>query len=224
MLQAQAAHSAGKLESESAIKEKQEEINRLEARISQLELELTKQKELVQKLESDLNAQKGANQQLVQDLQQQREMLARSPPSPSKDRKRPNAIPVEPVANAVVVGHTITPEALAQHRAEVARLEEQLEEERRMRRDMSIEINNIRAAAKEGKLDLDFAAATASTKSIPDNISEISGSEIDRNEVQSEVETELRYVNIFQRHVTASQFDHPILLLESSNNSCALVT
>jgi len=192
MLQAQAAHSAGKLESESAIKEKQEEINRLEARIAQLESELAKQKELVQKLESDLDAQKGANQQLVQDLQQQREMLARSPPTPSKDRKRANAIPVEPVANAVVVGHTITPEALAQHRAEVARLEEQLEEERRMRRDMSIEINNIRAAAKEGKLDLDFGAATASTKSIPDNISEISGSEIDRNEVQNEVEPEIR--------------------------------
>lgn len=199
MLQAQAANSAGKAESENAIREKQEEISRLEARIAQLESELARQKGIVQKLESDLDAQKGANQRLVQDLKFQKEMLAKSPPTPSKDRKfmRSNsAVPSEPTVDAVVIGHTITPEALAQHRAVVARLEEQLEEERRMRREMSMEINTVRAAVKEGKIDLDLGAATASTKFISDNISEISGSEIDRSELQSEMEPEMRYVNI----------------------------
>jgi hypothetical protein len=85
----------------------------------------------------------------------------------------------------VVIGHTITPEALAMHRAEVARLEEQLEEERRVGRAARIEVKHLKAAiADKGMTDF-----TASTE-ISDNLSEISGSEYQ----QSDLEPDTRYV------------------------------
>ncbi len=214
MLQAQAASDADKVKSKKAIAEKQEEINRLEACIAQLEGELEKEKESVKRLENDLTVQKGDNARLSQDLQYQKEMAlalrgASTPAKHSRNlsgtevQKAPgkharhfsanelaSAVPAEAVVDAVVVGHTITPEALAQHRAEVARLEEELEEERRMSRAARIQINNLRAAiANKGSMDV-----TASTETISDNLSEMSGSEIDRSDVPvlSELDAQLR--------------------------------
>jgi myosin heavy subunit len=210
MLQAQAASDAGKVQSEKAIAEKQKEIDRLESRIKQLEVELSKEKENVKKLENDLNVQRGSNQRLSHDLQYQKELLSRAPPSSpggqaskkhtrafssdgiedtaSKTHSRAvsaNASIPEPLVDAVVIGHSITPEALAMHRAEVARLEDQLDEERRVGRAARIEVKNLRAAmADKGMTDF-----TASTE-ISDNVSEISGSE----HQQSELEPETRYV------------------------------
>ena len=212
MLQAQAASDAGKVQSEKAIAEKQKEIDRLESRIKQLELELAKEKENVKKLENDLNVQRGSNQRLTQDLQFQKEMVSRPPPSSpggppvSKTHTRAfssavvedtvskahtravsaNAfVPAEPLVDAVIVGHTITPEALAVHRAEVARLEEQLEEERRIGRAARIELKHLRTVIADNVTDF-----TASTE-ISDNLSEISGSE---HYQQSDMEPETRYV------------------------------
>jgi hypothetical protein len=212
MLQAQAASDAGKVQSEKAIAEKQKEIDRLESRIKQLELELAKEKENVKKMENDLNVQRGSNQRLSQDLQFQKEMVSRAPPSSpggppvSKTHNRAFSsafvedtvskahtravsanvfVPTEPLVDAVVVGHTITPEALAVHRAEVARLEEQLEEERRIGRAARIEVKHLRTAIA-GK-GTDFTASTE----ISDNLSEISGSE---HYQQSDMEPETRYV------------------------------
>ena len=74
MLQAQAASDADKVKSKKAIAEKQEEINRLEARIAQLEGELENEKENVKRLENNLNVQKEDNTRLSQDLQYQKEM------------------------------------------------------------------------------------------------------------------------------------------------------
>lgn len=214
MLQAQAASDADKVKSKKAIAEKQEEINRMEARIAQLEGELENEKESVKRLENDLTVQKGDNARLSQDLQYQKEMAlalrgASTPAKHSRNlsgtevQKAPgkharnfsanelaSAVPAEAVVDAVVVGHTITPEALAQHRAEVARLEEELEEERRMSRAARIQINNLRAAiANKGSMDV-----TASTEIISDNLSEMSGSEIDRSDVPvlSELDAQLR--------------------------------
>lgn len=135
----------------------------------------------------------------MQDLQYQKELVARSPQISENVRKHSRAqsagqsVPAEPIAEAVVVGHTITPEALAMHRAEVARLEAQLEEERRMRHSASREINSLRSAL-EGKGDYD---GTASTKFISDALSEVSGSEIDRSDVPvpSDVDPAMRYVH-----------------------------
>ncbi len=215
MLQAQAASDADKVKSKKAIAEKQEEIDRLEARIAHLEVDLEKEKENVKRLENDLNVQKGDNARLSQDLQYQKEMAMalRGASTPTKHarnlsgnelQKAPSGkhsrnfsanelvstVPAEAVVDAVVVGHTITPEALAQHRAEVARLEEELEEERRMGRAARIQIKNLRAAiADKGSMDV-----TASTEIISDSLSEMSGSEIDKSDVPnpSELEPQLR--------------------------------
>ena len=198
MLQAQAASDAGKVQSEKAIAEKQKEIDRLESRIKQLELELAKEKENVKKLENDMNVQRGSNQRLSQDLQFQKEVSkthtralssAVVGDTVSKAHTRAvsanAAVPTEPLVDAVVVGHTITPEALAVHRAEVARLEEQLEEERRIGRAARIEVKHLRTAIA-GK-GTDFTASNE----ISDNLSEISGSE---HYQQSDMEPETRYV------------------------------
>lgn len=200
MLQAQAATDAGKAESEKIIKEKEREVKQLESRVSQLERELANEKELVQKLEKELDEQKENNRRTMQDLHYQKELVARSPQISENARKHSRAqpagqsVPAEPIAEAVVVGHTITPEALAMHRAEVARLEAQLEEERRMRHAASREINSLRSAL-EVKGDYN---GTASTKFISDTLSEVSGSEIDRSDVPvpSDVEPAMRYVHL----------------------------
>jgi myosin-5 len=198
MLQAQAASDAGKAENKKAIEEKEEEIKKLEIRVSQLERELANEKEFVQKLEKELAAQKENNHRIVQDLQYQKELLAKSPQVSEQARKHSRAqstgIPAvtEPLAEAVVVGHTITPEALAMHRAEVARLEAQLEEERKMRHAASREIRSLRSAL-EGKGEYD---ATASTKFISDTMSEVTESEMDRSDVANlnDIEPEMRCV------------------------------
>eukprot|EP00584_Thalassiosira_punctigera_P008237 CAMPEP_0172544582 /NCGR_PEP_ID=MMETSP1067-20121228/14701_1 /TAXON_ID=265564 ORGANISM="Thalassiosira punctigera, Strain Tpunct2005C2" /NCGR_SAMPLE_ID=MMETSP1067 /ASSEMBLY_ACC=CAM_ASM_000444 /LENGTH=1608 /DNA_ID=CAMNT_0013331167 /DNA_START=385 /DNA_END=5211 /DNA_ORIENTATION=+ len=188
MLQAQAASDAGKAKSDKAIAEKQKEIDALEDRIKDLEAELEQEKENVKKLENDLIAQKENGQLLSHDLKYQKTMVQQGASSPaplqskssrgSASNAAPAVVPAEKVVNAVVVGHTITPEALAQHRAEVARLEEQLEEERKMSRAARIEVKNLRTAIADKGLDL-----TASTDLISDNVSEISGSELDKNDL-----------------------------------------
>jgi len=199
MLQAQAASDAGKAESVKAVAEKQREIDALEARIKALEAELAKEKENVKKLENDLNVQNRNTQMLAQDLEFQKAMVSQGSSSPTPLQRKSarsstvSAAPAEAVVDAVVVGHTITPEALAQHRSEVARLEEQLEEERRMSRAARIEVKHLRAAvADKGVLDV-----TASTEFISDNVSEISGSEIDRSDIPgaNDLEPQMRYVS-----------------------------
>lgn len=197
MLQAQAASDAGKAESAKAVAAKQKEIDALEARIGVLEAELAREKENVKRLEDSLNAQNLKNQQLSQDVQDQKTNVPVSP-SPMQRRSIQRStvvesatVPAEKVVDAVVVGHTITPEALAQHRAEVARLEEHLEEERRMSRAARIEVKNLRSAIANNKGMMDV---TASTEFISDNVSEMSGSELDRSDVPSvsDVEPQMR--------------------------------
>ena len=221
MLQAQAASDAGKAESEKAVEEKQKEIDALEARIAVLEAELEKEKENVKKMENDLNVQKESNKRLSQDLQYQKELVAQAPQTPmhrkhsrgkslnedlaapasplpqSAAHERVASAPAEQLVDAVVIGHTITPEALAQHRAEVARLEEQLEEERRMGRTARIEVKNLRAAMADKGVS--SAEVTASTYEISDAISEMSGSEMDASDIPhpSDVGPHARYVHLF---------------------------
>ena len=199
MLQAQAADKAGKAESEKAIAEKQKEIDRLEARIAELEAELDAEKENVKRLEDDINVQKTNNKRLSESLEYQKELAARAPAgstSPVPHQRKHSrgssgtAVPTEKVVEAVVVGATVTPEALAMHRAEVARLEEQLEEERRMSRAARIEVKNLRAAMVD-KGVVDFTASTE----ISDNVSEMSGSEMDRSDIPPPSELDsMRYV------------------------------
>jgi len=176
MLQAQAANDAGKEKYEKAIKEKQAEIDRLEARIAQLEAALAKEKENVLKLENDLASQKEGNRKLTSDLQYQKEKAAQTP---MRRKQSSDGVKAEQLAEAMVIGATVSSEDLAQHHAEVARLEEELEEERKMSRAMRIQIKNLRSSmADKGVVDV-----TASTDYISDAVSEMSGSEMDTSDV-----------------------------------------
>jgi myosin-5 len=192
MLQAQAANDAGREKSEKAIKEKQAEIDRLEARIAQLEAALAKEKENVQKLENDLAAQKEGNRRLTADLQYQKEKVA-STQTPKHRKQASGSAKAQQLAEAVVIGATLSSEDLAQHHAEVARLEEELEEERKMSRAMRTQIKNLRASmADKGVVDV-----TASTDYISDAVSEISGSEMDTSDIPDPSEVEqVRYVQL----------------------------
>jgi len=213
MLQAQAASDAGKVESVRAVAEKQKEIDALEARIASLEAELAQEKENVKKLENDLNAQEGSSQSLSQDLQYQKKIVPQGSASSTPMKRQhsrgasSNAVSVETVVDAVVVGHTITPEALAMHLAEVARLEEQLEDERRMSRAARIEVKNLRAAI----VDKGVVDVTASTE-LSDNVSEISVNEIDRSDV-GEMEPQMRLVFLLAFVIIALFFGIVMMVL-----------
>ena len=193
MLQAQAANDAGKEKYEKAIKEKQAEIDRLEARIAQLEASLAKEKENVQKLENELASQKEGNRKLTSDLQYQKEKVAQTP---MRRKQSSDGVKAEQLAEATVIGATMSSEDLAQHHAEVARLEEELEEERKMGRAMRIQIKNLRSSmADKGVVDV-----TASTDYISDAVSEISGSEMDTSDVPDPSDVEqVRYVQLLSQ-------------------------
>lgn len=192
MLQAQASNTADKEKSEKAIKEKQAEIDRLETRIAQLESALAKEKENVKKLENDLASQKEGNRRLTADMQYLKEKVA-STQTPMHRRAKSGSAKAQQIAEAVVVGASLSAEELAHHHAEVARLEEELEEERKMSRAMRIQIKNLRASmADKGVVDV-----TASTDYISDAVSEISGSEMDTSDLPDPSEVEqVRYVHI----------------------------
>jgi len=191
MLQAQAANDAGKEKSEKAIKEKQDEIDRLESRIAQLEAALAKEKKKVQKLENNLSSQKEGNRKLTSDLQYQREKTA-TVQTPMRRKHSSEGVTAEQLAEAVVIGATVSSEDLAQHHAEVARLEEELEEERKMSRAMRTQIKNLKSTiADKGVVDV-----TASTDYISDAVSEISGSEMDTSDVPDPSEVEQARSNL----------------------------
>ena len=198
MLQAQSASDASKAENKKTIKEKEKEIEKPESRVSQLEQELANEKEFVQKLERELAEQKENNHKTIQELQYQKELVAKSSAVSETSRKHNQAqspepvVSSEPLAEAVAVGQTIPPEALAVHRAEVARLEAQLEEERKIHLAASLEIKSL-CFALEGKGDYDI---NTPTKFISDNMSEVTESKVDRSDFANldNVSTEIRCV------------------------------
>ena len=196
MLQAQASNSADKEKSEKAIKEKQAEIDRLEGRIAQLEAALAKEKENVKRLENDLASQKEGNKRLTADLQFQKEKVSST--QTSMHRKQSSGTSkAEPLAEAMVIGATMSSEDLAHHHAEVARLEEELDAERKMTHAMRTQIKNLRASmADKGVVDV----TASSTDYMSDAVSEISGSEMDTSDIPDPSEVEqARYVHFLLR-------------------------
>ena len=192
MLQAQAANDAGKEKFEKAIKEKQDEIDRLEARIAKLESELATEKENVQRLENNIASQEEENKKMIANLKYQKEKVATAR-TPMRRKMSSDGAKAEQLAEAVVIGATVSSEDLAHHHAEVARLEEALEEERKMSRAMRTQIKNLRSSiADKGVVDV-----TASTDFISDAVSEISGSEMDTSDIPDPSEAEqVRYVQL----------------------------
>lgn len=164
MLAAQAKEGAASEEHKHALAEKEKQIAELEKRISLLEKELAEAKATVEKLEKDLarsQTEVAHERERVHNLEKRKTTheVSGSPRShrktPSKDsegffRRRPST---DVQQNSSSATSFISPDILADHLARVAILEQELEEEKKLRREADGEIIRMRAAANGVKLD-----------------------------------------------------------------------
>lgn len=162
MLAAQAKESAADEEHKKELEDKESRIMELEKRISDIEKELEEAKKLVEKLEADIARQTAESAKDKEQLHHLRTRRA-APESPVPKHKRKISsgsgnVPPVPLPDGVPADY-VSPEALAEHRAKVAILEEELEEERRLRREADGEIIKLRAAINGVKLNEDDVKA-----------------------------------------------------------------
>lgn len=146
MLAAQAKESSASAEHERALAAKQAEIADLEKRVAQLEKELGDARKVVEKLESDLTNQRETS---AQDKETILQMKKRG--FDQKPHRRQATSESAPLGN--IPADYVNPEMLAEHRSHVARLEEKLEEEKRLRQEADGEIMKLRAEINGVKLD-----------------------------------------------------------------------
>ena len=143
MLQAQALGDKNKEESEKAIKQKQMEIGILEARIKQLEGELEKEREVVKKLEESVQVQRLQSERQLEEMQNlRRHHRSVSSSSVHETERRQQQ---KPIASSSSNLDSVTMEQIAEQQALVAKLEDELEAERRFRREADGEIIKLRA-------------------------------------------------------------------------------
>lgn len=156
MLAAQAKEGESEAKNAKELQAKQDEINALEKRISELERELEHSKKLVEKLEGDMANKNTQHEKEMEQMEQRLQFAASqastrapsampgSPQSPKRKMSAPVAeIPALPEGED---GVTVNPELLARQRAHVQKLEDQLEAEKRLRREADGEIIKLRAA------------------------------------------------------------------------------
>jgi ATP-dependent Clp protease ATP-binding subunit ClpA len=160
MLAAQAKQGAADSAHAIELAAKEKQIADLEKRIAQIEKELEEAKAAVEKLETEA---KRHHEELMQDKETIRGLQSRrpgvihtrtgsleDPPSPGTRRKR-NISGDSSIVNTIsqpplgVSANYVSPEELAKHRSKVAILEEELEAERKFRRQADGEIIKLRA-------------------------------------------------------------------------------
>lgn len=151
MLAAQAKEDRANEAHEKALAEKQAQIDELEKKISDLEKELSAAKGMVEKLEETSKAQQmesAKDKEQIKKLQNTRpsQIATRSNSSQAEEasvrRKKSNeGLP----SLSDIPANYVSPEVLAEHRSKVARLEEELEAERRIRKVADGEILKLRA-------------------------------------------------------------------------------
>ena len=165
MLSAQAKEGAASAAHEKEIKEKQDEIDALEKRVAELEKQLATEQALIEKLETDLKAQK----QAAMDAKINASMNTSShhhppgsPRSPTGKKRTVGQSPHVRTNSADVDGalqmpnlpsNYVSPEIVAQHKAKLGRLEEELKAERKLRREADGEIIKLRAQINGVKLN-----------------------------------------------------------------------
>ena len=176
MLAAEANSSATKAASEKELRSKEEEIAKLERRIADLEAELEKEREVVKKIEKKLEKERTQSSKREEEIsilrQQNQNMknavpLAPSSPLQSPSRKKIESIPVAPtivsvptvVKEEVYIDRDVDPQELAEQKALVARLEQDLDRERSSRRNADGEVIRLRAEINGVKLNADEVAA-----------------------------------------------------------------
>lgn len=172
MLAAQAKEGATSLAHSKEMDTKQAEITRLEKRVAELEKQLAAEKSVIEKLEADMHAQ---TQQI------QRSSEPGSPHSPRGHHRKsssghrvspaftPNYAPdtdmshlAMPAMPSLPSNH-VSPELVAQHKSNVAKLEDELKAERKLRRQADGEVIKLRAAingVELGAEDIDALLAT----------------------------------------------------------------
>jgi myosin heavy subunit len=146
MLAAQAKEDASNIAHTKELDAKQEEIDKLTKRVAELETQLANEKAIIQKLEAELKAQKEQNALDVTSAHTHGHSHRRSGVSPAVAK---NAIDLEQHGGLQMPNlpaDYVSPEVLAKHKRHLARLEEELREERQHRRQADGEIIKLRAA------------------------------------------------------------------------------
>eukprot|EP00522_Entomoneis_paludosa_P005598 CAMPEP_0172451804 /NCGR_PEP_ID=MMETSP1065-20121228/9679_1 /TAXON_ID=265537 /ORGANISM="Amphiprora paludosa, Strain CCMP125" /LENGTH=1627 /DNA_ID=CAMNT_0013203775 /DNA_START=258 /DNA_END=5141 /DNA_ORIENTATION=+ len=179
MLAAQANQTNASIEHDKALAEKQAKIAELEKRVAEIEKELAEAKDLVGKLEAKIKAQdeqSKADKESIYQLKsrgytggqpqsgggtkaRRGSATGAAPPTVQTVVVQANADGSVPDGAISVPANYVSPEVLAEHRSRVARLEEELDEERRLRRDADGEIIKLRAAMNGVKLDDSMVSA-----------------------------------------------------------------
>jgi len=160
MLAAQSKESAAGEKHKKELQAKEERIAELEKKIAEIEKDLEEAKKLVEKLESDLSRQSEEAAKDKEQIQTLRSRQRRQGGSPIHSRKISSGsghglLPPPPPPPEGYPEGFASPEVLAEHRAKVAILEEELEEERKLRREADGEIIKLRAAINGVKLNED---------------------------------------------------------------------
>ena len=175
MLSAQASQTNASIEHQKAIAEKEAEIAELQKRVADIEKELAQAKSMVEKLEAKIKEQDAAAKEDKETIYQLKSRGYSGESSGGKMQRRGSAHAAKPAVQTVVVTPAadgsvpegtiqvpagyVSPEALAEHRSRVARLEEELDEERRLRRQADGEIIKMRAAMNGVTLDESMVSA-----------------------------------------------------------------
>ena len=155
MLAAQGKERAASEEHTKALAEKQSRIEELEQRIAEIEKELAEAKEKVQQLEANLKRQQS---ETVRDKEQISSLQKGHRKSTSSENPIARRRPSNDATNIMpsIPSDYVSPEVLNTHRAKVAILEDELENERKLRREADGEIIRLRAAANGVKLDAEM--------------------------------------------------------------------
>ena len=153
MLAAQAKEDASNSRHTKELEEKQAEIARLEKQIADMESRLSVEKATVQKLEAELEAQKERSAKDLANAQMRAATQSvAAPASPKNKGKSPHHEPrvsdaeLQSMSMPSLPSNYVSPEVVAKHRASVSRLEEELKQERKLRRNADGEIIKLRAA------------------------------------------------------------------------------
>lgn len=144
MLAAQAKESAASDKHNKEIEEREAKIKGLEKRIAELEKELAEARKKLEEAEKSIHEQKSlAEKDKAEISQLQKQVREAANQGGGHMRRGTN----DSMASGSDTG--VSQEVLAEHRSKVARLEERLEYERRLRYEADAEINKLRAAVKD---------------------------------------------------------------------------
>lgn len=152
MLAAQAKEDAANSKHTEELEAKQAEIDKLEKQILEMEAQLAAEKATVQKLEADLQAQKERAARDIANAQTRATSSQQAPGSPKHKGKSPHHEPrvsdseLQGMSLPNLPSNYVSPEVVAKHRSAVARLEGELKQEKKLRRDADGEIIKLRAA------------------------------------------------------------------------------